>query len=176
METPLTTEQAERAAEYVGFAINLARLWQARRPDLGDDIESAAYQGLIEGVVAYDPAGNSSLATVIAFRVQYAIIDAIRTDGKRIDVEPLPYDLAHVPAPCRDDARFDRLIGLLPAPWVALMRLLYRDGMSHGQAAEVLGCNPQRVTRIHGLARDLLRKRLGASCETTTRREVVNLC
>jgi RNA polymerase sigma factor (sigma-70 family) len=134
-------------ADYLPLARSLARPYQRRKPWLHDDLESAACYGLFRAALHYDPGTRARFGTF----ARYFIVGRLRQVYRRSAPALLPPHVIvvagertdHIP----DDpvADFERLIACVPARHREILRLIYRDGLTHAEAGSRLDLCPARV-------------------------------
>jgi RNA polymerase sigma factor (sigma-70 family) len=173
--TPLTTEQSDLAARHVRVARSRANLFARQYPSLADEIESAAFEGLVLGARAYDHARGKpgNFLWLVIDRVILDTIEAelsrarrlkrrsatslkgqrpgkIRKRGKgSIRVNPNAEHITE--ADDRDEARV--LIARLDSRQLEAIRLIANEGLSQAKAAARMGCSAMQVTRLMAKAR-----------------------
>lgn len=134
-----------------------------------EEVEAAALVGLWRAALAYDPGRGVLFRTYLAWRVRGEVLDALRADvlagrSRLHDPprrQPLPHGLAAAPdrRPGLVDLR-DRLAPLrrlLSWRGRVLLRLIYDEDMTLGQAAEVFGLNACYLRQTHARALAVMR-------------------
>lgn len=160
MSAPSATETLK---QYEPLVISIAKRFVSKDLSL-DELVEAGREGLLEAWRTRRRCNGVSFATWARRPIYWAIYDYVRSVRARQYCELL---LSHEspstnPHP-RDVFALDRLrrsFLRLPKLWRRVLTLIYADGMTYTEAAEVLGCSQPRVTKIAVDARERLRKRL----------------
>lgn len=76
--TPLTAEQQALAAAHVGFASEIAARVARKCPRAAEEVECAAYYGLVRAAQKFRPARGVLFATFATIVIRGAVIDAAR--------------------------------------------------------------------------------------------------
>jgi len=139
-------------------------------PCLYDEFDSACYFALVEAAESFDLLGATPFATFARYRIRGALLDVQRlvvplgyrtdpkhapkmeglsglpeNDGRVIcveDDETVGFDL-------ESDEEFEAMMRRLPAKHAQICRLIYKQGLSQYQAAEVIGLSQSRLSYIH---------------------------
>jgi RNA polymerase sigma factor (sigma-70 family) len=80
---PLTAAQQALAAGQVALARRMARRAAWRWPSLRDELESAAFLGLVHAAQLFDPARGGSFRQFAAWRIDRNFRDLIRNESRR---------------------------------------------------------------------------------------------
>jgi RNA polymerase sigma factor for flagellar operon FliA len=173
----LTATQQELAARYLPMARALARPMKHTWPMAWEDFESAACLALVEAARSYDPGRKVKFTTFARLRIQGALRDvhrrmAIRHAREEAGLRPhfgqlgrdselnlSLYDV-HPDPPIGQEIEaveeVESWLARVPARHAAACRLIYVDGLSQIEAAEVLGCSQSRLSCLHREALDML--------------------
>jgi RNA polymerase sigma factor (sigma-70 family) len=161
----LTEAQRELASLYVPLAKKLARRFAEKRPYLADEIHSAAQLGLTLAAESYDDSLQVTFATYARKLIRNAILREIRDSGPRgfrrsradrpqiHSLGPSVERLAARPGgpTVEEQAQaaegFERLLSYFRPGHRPLLRLLFAEDLSIGEAAGELG-----LTRAEALA------------------------
>jgi RNA polymerase sigma factor for flagellar operon FliA len=184
----LTEEQRQLAADYRPFALNLAKPYKRLLPNLTESLESAALLGLTQAAGQFDPERGVKFATFSRRRICGAILDELRgqyprgypdgppEDGSMPVVGQLfdqvfyashgrhrdsvhPPDSHPGPEELAESAEGFALLGRsLSGRHAELVRLIYAEGKSQAEAAEVLGVSKSRLSYLHAEALAILRE------------------
>jgi RNA polymerase sigma factor (sigma-70 family) len=167
---PLTDEQRALATRYLPMASAIAKRMDGLLPGENDELESTAYLALVEAAQTFDPSVSVHFATYARHRIHGALRDLRRlmvSGGRRGDLAPRPVfqKLAE------DVEKYGQVIGInperpvgadieatefvedwlsrLPRAQATACRLIYIDGKSQEEAAEVVGCSRSNFSRLH---------------------------
>lgn len=175
VETPLTPEQAEMAAEHFEYARALAKsFWRKPKHSTDcarvDDFESAAALGLMRAVRTYDPK-RSAIKTWIYKKVRSLCFDLRRMrdrakrEARYVDVDA---DLLDIRSRENwEDAGEDAgaMIGLLLSAATPRERevfnLYYREGLMESEIAERIGMTLSGVAFHKRVGRQRIREVCG---------------
>ncbi len=160
----LNPDQRELARQYMPLAEAMA--WRCARwlPNHRDDLRSAAYCGLVTAAAAFDPEHGVYFPTYARlvirgelsdYRRKWVVRDRLRQvvdlvvceiqGGTVIGIGTPPDHLADV----ENRDAVDGCIKRLPGRHATVARLLYRTGLSQGQAARRMHLSPTRVSRLN---------------------------
>lgn len=148
------------AARYMPLAARLARSAARARPELLDELVSAANLGLVEAARDFDPGRGSCFAAYARPRIMGRIVRTLR--GRRsLCTRSLDWhDGANVPA--RENSASEPigdpsvLLAGLPDRLAALLRGVYFDGLSQPAAGARIGVRPTQAKRLHARAIGML--------------------
>ena len=136
------------------YAKNVAR--QHRHSFVGyDEIEAAAFMGLVEAARKYDPEKNDEFAAYAYPRIVGAIRDYLRE--LRWGSRSNPVTVAEVyiyeeelcqPEERREDGFFDKLTVNLTKTNKTVMRQYYVDELKIREIATIMGVNESRVSQV----------------------------
>jgi len=171
-QPPLTRAQSQLVADNVGLAIHLARLFGRNRPEMVEDFDDAAIDGLILAARAYEPARGWKFGTVVSRCVRYAIIARIKYLGRSVrnpgpDIrivglhsgdDGVPVEPPWEPRLADGTPDFEGLIARLPVAERAVLRLRYVGGMTYAEIGDELGFSRQRAHQLERLALGRLRR------------------
>jgi RNA polymerase sigma factor (sigma-70 family) len=167
---PLTDEQRALTVRYLPMARALARRMVDLLPGEAEEMESTAYLALVEAAQTFDPSINVNFATYARHRVRGALCDlrrlmlfagwrgdpARQPVFQRLETEdeeqgqvigitperPVGTDVEAIEV-------FEDWLSRLPRTHAAACRLIYIEGMSQEEAAEVVGCSKSTLSRLH---------------------------
>lgn len=158
---PLSPEQQTLAGMYMSLAKNLAKQ-HARRSGLDvDELEGAACLGLVEAAQCFDPDKGIQFHTYARYRVEGAVICAVRealAERTRTVKPPEFADWFNVGLSRREDKDLDLVdskdsvegwLKRLPPQHAATCRQIYIEGLSQVQVAMWFACSTSRVSAIH---------------------------
>ncbi len=168
----LTSEQQRLAAQYLPMARALAKPFKVQFPDSWEEFESAAMLALVESARSFNPDRLVKFSTFARRRIWGAMRDVRRQRVIRarriaptLDGAPSTVSLPEDP-----EARGQVLLSQEQEPvgseyeaveavesWLRKLpkshgnacRLIYINGKTHAEAAEILGISPSRVTYLH---------------------------
>ena len=131
-----------------------------------EELESAAYLGLVEAADRYDPSANDSFPAFAAFRVVGAVQDYLRelswgSRSRPVRVKDIAVcdEKASEETIYNDDGFFDRLTKDLRGDDKAVLRKYYLENRKIKDIATQLGVHESRVSQIISAARQRLRQR-----------------
>jgi RNA polymerase sigma factor (sigma-70 family) len=148
--TASSPDPARLAESCIPLAYKLVRPFLQAQPGRRDDYLSAAYWGLVKAARDFDPALGVPFFSYAAIRIRGALIDCFREvthtvhsldEWAELPVEPDP------PA-AETLLDFERLIRCVPERHREILRLIYRDGLSHREVGLTLGLAPSRVGHL----------------------------
>ncbi len=176
--SPLTEDQRRLVERYLPLAKSMARKMNPPRLDL-DELISAAYLALVEAAESFDPAYTVNFATFARIRIHGALSDcrrnwyrlAIDSDGihspefRRLrHREEIIGWFVGKPVESPHEAEFEQTEALesyfrrLPREQAKACRLIYIDGKTQAEAADLLGYSRAYLSRLHQNALDSLRR------------------
>ena len=177
---PLTETQRELANSHLSLARSLARQLRSRRCVELEEVESVAFVALVEAARCHDEESGAQFSTFARYRIVGAILDCFRKAGKNrhpqtstmrgrwdssMEVEQYGKPVGinpDLPVGTELDT-FDSLeshFRLMSAAQATACRLIYLEGKSQEEAAEIMDCTPSYISRIHREAMILLFERL----------------
>jgi RNA polymerase sigma factor (sigma-70 family) len=148
------------AAKYLPLAARLARSAARSRPELADELVSAANLGLVEAARDFDPGRGSCFAAYARPRIMGRIVRTLR--GRRslctrslhwLDGADVPAREDRVPGQSGDPGV---LLAGLPDRLAVLLRGVYFDGLSQPAAGARIGVRPTQAKRLHAQAIGML--------------------
>jgi len=170
--TPLTDEQKALAARHVSLARILARQFHSGRHVDRDELESVAFEALVEAARAYLGIGGAQFPTFARYRIVGAILDCFRKTGKHRRRQSSatrgywPGEYSGTPVWITPDlpvgAEFDGVDSIeahfrrMPSSQARACRLIYLEGKSQSEAAEIMDCTKSYISKIHRDALDFL--------------------
>lgn len=176
---PLTEEQRGLVTRYLPMAQKLARQ-SGVKPVRTDELEAEAYGALVDAARTFDPDRGVDFAVYARPRIVGALRDYARflfhgdvKDWRRqppvferlspteeLQGRVLGMEEPHAPfGPDFEVAEaVESMIRRLKPPEATACRLLYFEGKSFGEAAEVLGCTKGYVSRLHSDALERIRR------------------
>jgi RNA polymerase sigma factor (sigma-70 family) len=176
--SPLTEDQRRLAMRYLPLARSMARKVDCPKLEL-DELISAAQLALVEAAQSFDPAYNVNFATFARERIRGALSDcrrswlrlAMQSDGLPSPVfqslgrreEVLGWILSKREEP-PSDAELEKAEELesyfrrLPREQARACRLIYIDGKTQTEAADLLGYSKAYLSRLHQYALESLRR------------------
>jgi RNA polymerase sigma factor (sigma-70 family) len=169
---PMTEAQRELATQYIPMARILAR--EAMGASLSiDELEAEAYAALVDAARTFDPDRGVNFAVHARPRIVGALRDYRRflfhaawkgdahespvfkrlSSADEINGRVIGKD-TQTPAVQEFETHeaVDSVIRLLPESHAVACRLIYIEGKSQDEAAEVLGCSKGYFSRLHGEA------------------------
>jgi RNA polymerase sigma factor (sigma-70 family) len=174
---PLTDKQKELATRHMPLARILARRLRSTRQFDRDEIESVAFVALVEAAGAYEGSAGAQFPTFARYRIEGAILDYFRKTSRHrrglpaatsdsrdagTDLELLskthPWVSPELPVGAAIDgadsieAHFRRM----PAAQARACRLIYLEGKSQDEVAEIMDCTKSYVSQVHREALDFL--------------------
>lgn len=157
---------------YRPLALKLS--WEMREPCIDqDDLNSAAFCGLVKGVRDYNPHRGAKEITCIYHHIRWAILREKETQRRKLwpamqtnrvltlEVEQTIGD-PHLPDPlhlvfCQDVWRWGQE---LPPPLPEILRLYYVDEAPLEEIGGRMGCSREWIRRQLRKAHDALRKQI----------------
>jgi RNA polymerase sigma factor (sigma-70 family) len=176
----LTEEQRVLAAENWPLARSLAKSIKRTFPWLADEIEGSVAQALVEAAGTFDPCRDVAFRTFARHRILGALRDClrkelplgtrrarkvgyqprfVRVDRKKIEISGRTLNMTHEPpvgSELETTEVVDRHLRSLPHKYGMVCRLIYLDGRTLGEVAELLNLSVARVSRLHSQALDML--------------------
>jgi RNA polymerase sigma factor (sigma-70 family) len=177
--SPLTEDQRRLVVKYLPLAKAMARKIGLLRWER-EELTSAAFLALVEAAQSFDPAHMVNFATFARHRIRGALSDCRRSwfrpamDGNGVQSPVFcrldPRDETHESVLCqetelRTGPEFEQIEALesyfrrLPRDQATACRLIYIDGKSQDEVAELLGYSKAYLSRLHRHALDALRRR-----------------
>lgn len=184
---PMTEDQRALAVRYIPMAQAIARRAVLLGTSEGDELQSAAYMGLVEAAMTFDPSRKVNFATYARHRIRGAIRDYRRlvlSEGWRGDPAHRPVfqtirgdveaygrvlkaqDDRPVGAEIESTEAVEKWLSRLPKIQAAACRLIYLHGKSQDEAAALLGYSKSYVSRLHRDAISRLIQDFHAACES----------
>lgn len=170
--TPLTDEQKALASRHVSLARILARQFHSGRRVDRDELESVAFEALVEAARAYLGIGGAQFPTFARYRIVGAILDFFRKSGKHRRRQSsttrctLTDEYVGTPVGITPDlpvgAEFDGVDSIeahfrcMPSSQARACRLIYLEGKSQTEVAEIMDCTKSYISKIHREALDFL--------------------
>lgn len=150
----------------IQFAKNVARQRHKKTPFVGyDEIESAAYMGLVEAAKKYDPELNDEFAAYAYPRIVGAIRDYLRELRWGSRSNPLTVAQVHVyeeelcqREESRNDEFFDKVTFKLSKTNKTVMKQYYVEELKIREIAIVMGVNESRVSQVLSESRSKLKQ------------------
>ena len=139
-----------------------------------DDLESAAYFGLVDAASKYIPEQNDNFKAYASIRIAGAICDYLRElqwGSRSSPVKIEVYEDHAVEAKQEDCELFDKLDKILPVSGCNVIRRYYADGQKIQEIATAMGVNESRVSQILSDSRSRL-KQSWLNCESDLWAEV----
>ena len=176
--SPLTEDQRRLVERYLPLAKSMARKMDQPNLEL-DELISAAYLGLVEAAESFDPGYNVNFATFARHRIHGALSNcrqawfrlAIGSDGihspafRRLrQRDEIVGWFVGKPVESPTDPEFEQTEALesyfrrLPREQANACRLIYIDGKTQAEAADLLGYSRAYLCRLHQHALESLRR------------------
>lgn len=159
VQSPLTREEQALVVAYLPLAGAVARRQSRNLVRYRNEIRSAARMGLIDAARTYKPARKIKFSTWARYRIRGAVSDFKRTIRPAESLVPYHEEGNRIVWGCRpegdpakrveDAEQCDRLLSRLPPDDAALIRAIYLEGLSPGEAAEKLGMSLAKAYRVH---------------------------
>ena len=176
---PLTDHQKELANRHLPLARSLAKQLHARWYVEREEVESVAFVALVEAARCFDPEQGAQFATFARYRIVGAILDFSKKAGRNrhlqsstmrglwgVEMEVEQYGTPvgispDLPVGAELDAVDSVEFHFRPmSPSQArACRLIYLEGKSQEEAAEIMNCTASYVSKIHREAMKLLFER-----------------
>jgi RNA polymerase sigma factor (sigma-70 family) len=140
--------------ENLQFARNVARQKYGKYPSVSyDEIESAAYMGLVEAAQKYDPELNDTFPGYAYPRIAGAIGDYVRelqwgTRANPVDREEINEEVVGKNNLADDGEFFDKLTFNLNKSSKTVMRSYYVENKKIREIAEEMGVHESRVSQV----------------------------
>jgi RNA polymerase sigma factor (sigma-70 family) len=176
---PLTDDQRCLVVRYLPLARALARKLGRSESEF-EELISAAYLALVEAAQSYDPAYTVKFTTFAYYRIHGALIACRRSrlrlgKGSHSSRSPVfqpldPHDETHESiffqeSEPRVSPLFEQIEALesyfrrLPRDQATACRLIYLDGKSQEEVADLLGFSKSYLSRLHQTALAALKRR-----------------
>lgn len=151
--------------EYRPVILLAVRNWRRRLPARvdWDDLESAAWLGLLRAVRSYRRRHGCTLMTWIWLRVRGAVADAVRQQARRhrrsspVDVDELRSQL-RAPEPGPGLLDVEHLRAVLGPRDYSLLVLRFVEGRTQEWVARRVGCSPSRISQRESVLLGRLRE------------------
>lgn len=151
-----TTERNALIVENLPLADKIAKSKKRKLSHISfEELQSAAYLGLVESAQSYQPDENDCFAAFAVWRIIGAVRDYLRelTWGSRANPQKMVPIYAYEDQLYSDNATidcefFEDFIKHLPTPNKTTMRLYYFENKKIAEIAEIFGCNQSRVSQI----------------------------
>ena len=177
---PLTEAQKDLANSHLSLARSLARQLHSRRYVELEEVESVAFVALVEAARCHDAESGAQFSTFARYRIVGAILDFFRKAGKNrhpqtstmrglwgtnLEVEQYGKPVGinpDLPVGTEFDSfdAFESHFRPMSAAQATACRLIYLEGKSQEEAAEIMDCTPSYISRIHREAMTMLFERL----------------
>jgi RNA polymerase sigma factor (sigma-70 family) len=167
---PLTEAQRALAVDYLPLARQLARRLCADGHAHPEELQSTAYMALVEAAQTVDPSRNVGFGTYARHRIRGALRDFQRLiysggsretgasrpafqklrefdeqNGQVLGIDPEP----PVGTQIESTEIVEFWLRRLPKAHAVACRLIYIDGKSQDEVAELVGCSKSYVSRVH---------------------------
>lgn len=136
----------------------IAKRWYAANPRLRDIIESAAIDGLVDGVCSFNSIFSKSIASWVSYKVHLGIRKEIRKHNKWVAFHREKENIEQVDSCTYEGNMLDEFFEFLPKPHRELCVLVYQLGFSLVEASEKMKISKSRATKIHNDALRILRR------------------
>jgi RNA polymerase sigma factor (sigma-70 family) len=178
LRPPLDDRQRSLATRYLPLARSMARRMAAFHPQWKQEFQSAAFLALVEAALAFDPARNVDFSTYARHGIWGALLDtrrelqqrpgpgrrsmsrtvirlsaAAEQHGRVLNTEPDE----PVGTELEREEMVEAWISRMPRAQSRAFRLIYQDGRTQEEAADVVGCSSASMSRLHEQGLDWLR-------------------
>ena len=176
--SPLTEEQRRLVVRYLPLARLMVSKSGLRKPEL-DELISAAYLALVEAAESFDPDYGVNFATFARHRIRGAMSNcrrawfrlAMQGDGipspvfRRLGTREETHgwvlgksEETHTIAEFEETEALESYFRRLPRNQATACRLIYLDGKSQAEVADLLGYSQSYLSRLHQNALESLRR------------------
>jgi DNA-directed RNA polymerase specialized sigma subunit len=167
---PLTNRQRRLAVRYLPLATALARRKEKTCGAEREELESIAYLALVEAAGAFNRSCKVSFATYARCRIRWALRQvkgdgmaqpsgaegareiSVRNFGEHTEGQGQIWGM-HPDGPIGTEIEasetIEEWLSRLPGVLAATCRLIYQEGRSQEEAAELLGCSRSYLSRLH---------------------------
>ena len=155
---PLTPARQRLAVKYMPLAFRLSRRYERGRPDLTDDLRSAAQWGLVQAASTYQQ--NGKFGTLAWACIERRLLDVLRVANLRCRRERTPFPprlQRSVEQHLMDCDEAQRILRRLPVRQRKVMELTVMDDINDRDVAAILGISVQSVWKDRAAAIDRLR-------------------
>lgn len=136
----------------------IAKRWCTANPGLRDTIESAAMDGLVEGVCSFDSNFSKSIKSWVYYKVQLGIRQAIRKHKKWVAFHHLEEKIEQEDSCTYECNVLDEFFGFLNESQRELCVLVYKFGFSLTEASKKMNISKSEATKIHSKSLKILRR------------------